>query len=143
MTAMPARNPGEILLSFVPGVRDWSGVCSGEPVLVLLGVEGVGGGDGGGGGVAAAVLLPSPWFALLGLGVEVLLSLLIGGLGGDALDWMVLVVLLVLVLVLVLWLVVVVVVVMVEEVVTVVVVVVGVDVDVHGVCCSSSVLTGL
>lgn len=39
--------------------------------------------------------------------------------------------------------VVVVVVVVVEEVVTFVVVVVGVDVDVHGVCCSSSVLTGL
>ena len=55
---MPAPNPGEILLSFVPGVRDWSGGCSGEPVLVLLGVGGEGGGDGG--GVAAAVLLPSP-----------------------------------------------------------------------------------
>ena len=41
--SMPAPNPGEILLSFVPGVRDWSGVCSGEPVLVLLGVRGEGG----------------------------------------------------------------------------------------------------
>lgn len=132
MTAMPAPNPGEILLSFVPGVRDWSGVWRGEPVLVLLVVGGVAEEDGEGVGVAAAVPSSSPWFALFVLGVEVLLSLLLGGLGGDSLDWMVVVAVVVDLVVIV------VAVVVVEMEVEVVEEVLVVVVVVHAICLSVS-----
>lgn len=108
MMAMPAVNPGEMLVS-------WSGNGVGSAVLLPF-----------------PVTLPAspPWLTLLGLGLDVLFSL--RGIGGDGLDWIAVVsmsvvadsVLVVVVVVVVVEVVVVVVVVVVDAVVIFVVVVV-------------------